>query len=51
MRSPDRRRLRIGRYWVMYDITAETGRFGTSAAAEPEANGEGIPQIDGLERG
>jgi mRNA-degrading endonuclease RelE of RelBE toxin-antitoxin system len=23
MRSPDRRRLRVGRYRVMYDITAE----------------------------
>jgi hypothetical protein len=35
--TPDRRRPRIGRYRVMYDITAEAVS-GTSAAARPEAD-------------
>ena len=50
--SPDRRRLRIGRYRVMYDITAENG---VGLAPRPrlglETKSEGIPQIDGLELG
>jgi hypothetical protein len=36
---------------MMYDITAETVSVGTSAAARPEAKGEGIAQTDGLELG
>jgi mRNA interferase RelE/StbE len=49
--SPDRRRLRVGRYRVMYDTTPETVSVGTSVAAGPKANNKGIPQIDGLELG
>ena len=46
--SPDRRRLRIGRYRVMYDITAETVSVDLSRCS-PKAKSEGIPQIDGPE--
>jgi mRNA interferase RelE/StbE len=47
--SPDRRWLRIGRYQVMYDITAET--VSHLGAAWPETKGEACPQIHGLELG
>jgi mRNA interferase RelE/StbE len=35
--SPDRRRLRIGRYRVMYDITAEMVLLATTLFGDPAA--------------
>ena len=52
MGSPDRRRLRIGGYRVMYGITAETGAgLAPRPRLDRKLKGKGIPQIDGLERG
>jgi mRNA interferase RelE/StbE len=42
--SPDRRRLRIGRYRVITTSLPRRCRFGTSAVPGPEAKGEGIAQ-------
>jgi hypothetical protein len=52
--SPDRRRLRIGRYRAMYDITAQSVSVWHLGRGWTEANqnqGEGIPQTGGLEFG
>jgi len=46
--SPDRRRLRIRRYRVMYNITAETAPVWHLGRAWAGSSGEGIPQTDGF---